>query len=60
MTGRTADFLVADALTREFRESLGTELSVVLHFRDTIPQEPNGRYRFAICRVPGVRGRDVR
>ncbi len=46
---------VADALVRVMRESLGGELSVVLHICDTIPPEPNGKYRFSICRVPGVR-----
>lgn len=49
------DESVADALVREFRESLGSGLSVVLHFREAIPPEPNGKYRFSICRVPGVR-----
>jgi phenylacetate-CoA ligase len=53
--GKGWDESVADALTLVFRESLGSELSVALHFREAIPQEPNGKYRFAICRVPGVR-----
>ena len=49
------DEAVADALVREFREALGGDPSVILHFRDAIPQDPNGKYRFSICRVPGVR-----
>jgi phenylacetate-CoA ligase len=53
--GKGWDEGVAAALEQVFRESLDGELSVVLHFHDSIPQEPNGKYRFAICRVPGVR-----
>jgi phenylacetate-CoA ligase len=49
------DEAVADALVREFRGALGGDLSVILHFRDAIPQEPTGKYRFSICRVPGLR-----
>lgn len=46
------DETVERALVNAFREALGGEVSVVLHFLDTIPREPNGRYRFSICRVP--------
>lgn len=53
--GKGWDESVADALAQVFRDSLGRELSVVLHVRDSIPPEPNGKYRFAICRVPGER-----
>ncbi len=45
---------VAAALTGVFRDSLGGA-EVVLHFVGTIPREPNGKYRFSICKVPGVR-----
>lgn len=46
---------VADALVQVFRESLGGNPSVTLRFRDGIPQEPNGKFRFSICLVSGVR-----
>lgn len=49
------DEAVERALVLVFRESLGGDPSVTLHFRDAIPPEPNGKYRFSICRVPGVR-----
>lgn len=45
---------VAAALTRVFSDSLGGA-EVVLQFVATIPREANGKYRFSICRVPGVR-----
>jgi len=45
---------VADELRNVFRASLGVNLSVTFHFCDSIPPEPNGKYRFSICRVPGV------
>lgn len=48
------DEAVAAALTGVFRDSLGGAV-VALRFVDTIPREPNGKYRFSICRVPGVR-----
>ncbi len=48
------DEAVAAALTGVFRDSLGGA-EVALRFVDTIPREPNGKYRFSICRVPGVR-----
>lgn len=40
-----------EALTEALRDALGEDLTVVCHFRDSIPQEPNGKYRFSICRV---------
>jgi phenylacetate-CoA ligase len=49
------DEAVADELAGVFRDALGGDPSVVLHFRDSIPQERNGKYRFSICRIPGVR-----
>ena len=47
------DETVAQALVQVFRDALGGSPQVVIHFRETIPQEPNGKYRFSICRVPG-------
>jgi phenylacetate-CoA ligase len=50
------DESVGQALVQVFRESLGGDPRVELHFRDSIPAEANGKYRFSICRVPGVQG----
>ncbi|MFH1144924.1 MAG: phenylacetate--CoA ligase family protein [Candidatus Eisenbacteria bacterium] len=46
---------VAGDLRRAFREALGGDTEITIHFRDAIAQEPNGKYRFSICRVPGLR-----
>ncbi len=46
---------VAAALLRVFREALGGDPVVAIRFQDAIPPEPNGKYRFSICRVAGVR-----
>jgi phenylacetate-CoA ligase len=46
---------VEAALTHVFRASLGEALIVEMRFVDGIAQEPNGKYRFSICRIPGVR-----
>lgn len=43
----------ADALAKSFRSALGEDLVVELRFVDSIPREPNGKYRFSICRVGG-------
>jgi len=48
------DESVAAALAGVFRDSLGGA-EVALRFVETIPREANGKYRFSICRVPGVR-----
>jgi len=44
----------ADALAASFRSALGDgDLAVDLNFVDRIPREPNGKYRFSICRIDG-------
>ena len=49
------DEATANALAGVFRGALGGDPTIVLNFCDAIAREPNGKYRFAICRVPGVR-----
>jgi len=43
----------ADRLAASFRSALGDGLAVELRYVDRIPREPNGKYRFSICRVDG-------
>lgn len=38
-------------LVDELGSVFGIEVHIELHFMDAIPQERNGKYRFAICRV---------
>ncbi|MDM7913944.1 MAG: hypothetical protein QUU85_01575 [Candidatus Eisenbacteria bacterium] len=46
---------VAAALIRVFQEALRGAPEVELRFQEAISPEPNGKYRFSICRVDGVR-----
>lgn len=45
------DTAAAEGLVAELRKSLGGEVAVAIVLVDRIPQETNGKYRFAICRV---------
>ncbi len=40
-----------EALTTFFRDALGADLRLDVTYMDRIPREPNGKYRFSICRV---------
>jgi hypothetical protein len=44
--------LTARALVATLRDALGAELRVEIRLAERIPQEPSGKYRFSICRVP--------
>lgn len=49
------DAATAESLAKVFVAALGGDPRIELNYCDAIPREPNGKYRFAICRVPGVR-----
>ncbi|HAO93321.1 MAG: adenylyltransferase [Deltaproteobacteria bacterium GWC2_56_8] len=52
---RGADFSEESALelSDEFRRVFG-DIEIRIEYVDSIPQERSGKYRFSICRVPGV------
>jgi phenylacetate-CoA ligase len=43
---------VAQNLTASLRDALGADLRVEIRLAERIAQEPSGKYRFSICRVP--------
>jgi phenylacetate-CoA ligase len=43
---------VAQDLTATLRDALGADLRVEIRLAERIAQEPSGKYRFSICRVP--------
>ena len=44
--------ITARALTATLRDALGAGLRVEIRLAERIAQEPSGKYRFSICRVP--------
>jgi phenylacetate-CoA ligase len=43
---------IARSVTEELRSHLGADLTVSIRELERIPQERNGKYRFAICELP--------